>query len=203
MAKDDNIQGGQMIAYFAIAVIAISLFVIGMRFTGYVVTDTSVLNVTITPTAAINFTSDFINFGAGSVNLGSSSATLDSGQTAAVGGTWTYSAQHFVLENIGNVNVSLKLKTGKTAAQFLGGTNPSYKYKIVGNEGSGASCTGGYASSWTEVSTSGSGDTICDAFRVASANDEITIDVQLVVPSDSDSGTGGFTDTFTAEGTSL
>jgi hypothetical protein len=201
MAKDDNMEGGQMIAYIAIAVIAISLFVIGMRFTGFVVTDTSVLNVTITPTAAINFTSDFINFGAGSVNLGAASATLESDQTSATGGTWSYSAQHFVLENIGNLNVSLKLKTGKTAAQFLGGTSPTYKYKVADTET--GSCTGGYASSWTEVSTSGSGDTICDAFRVASANDKITIDVQLVVPSDSDSGTGGFTDTFTAEGTSL
>ena len=201
MAKNNNTEDGQMIAYIAIAVIAISLFVIGMRLTGFVVTDTAIVNVTITPTAAINFTSDFINFGAGSVDLGAASATLDSGLTAASGGTWSYSAQHFVLENIGNANVSLKLKSGKTAAQFLGGTSPTYKYKITSKEGT--SCTGSYASSWTEVSTTGSGDTICDIFKYPSANDEITIDVQLVVPSDSDSGTGGFTDTFTAEGTAL
>ena len=197
MAKDDNIQGGQMIAYFAVAVIAISLFVIGARLTGFdVLTDTAEVNVTISPLAAINFTTDFIDFGTGTVLLGAANAMLESNGTAAVNGTWSWTAQYFELENIGNINVSLKLKSGKTAAQFLGGSSPSYEYVVRDTES--GSCID-IPAGWQTAT--GSDATICSSFKIKDSNDRIRIDVKLVIPSDSNSGTGGFTDTFTATGT--
>jgi len=202
MAKNDNMEGGQMIAYFAIVVIAISLFVIGMRFTGYSVADTAVLNVTVDKVAAINFTTDFINFGNGSVNLGVASATLQSNIPNAVGGSWTYSAQHFTLENIGNVNVSLDLKTLNDAASFLGGTGPSYQYNVTNLETGSCGTPGITLGSWNDVNTTLDGTRICGAFNSASGSDTLQIDVKLVIPSDSNSGTAAFTDSFIATGTS-
>jgi len=196
MAKDDNMEGGQMIAYIAIAVIAISLFVIGMRFTGYAINSNATVNVTISPLVAINFTYAFINFGAGNVDLGAKNATLESNATSAVNGNWSWTKQNFTLENIGNLNVSLTLKSGKTAATFIGGTSPSYEYSVTNAEA--GSCTG-LSLGWKTASTSDA--TICTSFKVKDSNDEIRINVKLVIPSDSTSGTGAFTDTFTATGT--
>lgn len=195
MAKNNDNEGWQMIAYFAIAVIVVSLFVVGMRLTGFVV-DSAVLNVTVDKTAAINFTSDFINFGNGSVNVGAPSATLESDVANAVGGSWTYGTQNFVLENIGNINLSLKLKTGKDAAGFLGGTSPEYQYKVENLDV--GSCTSGLPSGWINVSILDT--TICNNFEFNSSIDTVKINVRLVIPSDSNSGTGAFTDTFTVTG---
>ncbi len=122
----------QLIGYAAIAVIMYSLINIGMNLTGKV-TDTGVINITIESTASINFTTDFIDFGSGQVDAGQSSATIDTISVSS-NGNWTSPASNFVIENIGNVNVSLNLSFGKTAAQFLGGTSPSYKYNFTNVE---------------------------------------------------------------------
>ena len=45
-------------------------------------------------------------------------------------GNWTPVTQGFVVVNEGNTNVTLDLKTGKTVAGFLGGTNPIYQYNL-------------------------------------------------------------------------
>jgi hypothetical protein len=201
--KIDN-RGWQIVAYVAIAVIFVSLFVIGLRLTGYAIESTGVVNVTINQLASINFTTDFINFGNGSVNGGSSTAILESNDTGAIGGTWNWTApQHFILENVGNVNVILNLKTDQDAITFLGGTSPAYQYAVRDSEV--ASCTTGTINfdQWYDVnaSISGSGTQICNSFTFTDSHDLITIDVKLVIPSDSSAG--NLTDIFTATATAL
>jgi len=175
-----------------------------MRLTGYAVEGTGIVNVSVDPTAAINFTTDFINFGNGSVILGLSQALLESDISGAVNGSWAYEVQHFTLENIGNVNVSLDLKTNQDAATFIGGTNPEYKYNITNSPSNDQSCTGASGvtlTAWNDVNTTDPGTRICPSFGFASAYDQIQIDVRLLIPSDSK--TGNFTDTFTVTGTAL
>jgi len=201
-SKSSNDKGWQITAYIAIAVIVVSLLVIGVRFTGHVVQSTGIVNVSVDPTAAINFTTNFINFGNGSVILGQPYAVLESNVANAVNGSWAYSAQNFTLENIGNINVSLQLKTNKDAAVFIGGTNPEYQYNVTNTKAE--SCTGASGvtlTAWNDVNTTDPGTTICPSFGFASAYDQIQIDVRLLIPSDSK--TGNFTDTFTVTGTAL
>lgn len=195
--KNSNLEKDySLLAYFSIFVIVLSVFYLGFKLTGNAtVTDTAVVNVTIATNAAINFTTDFIDFGSGSVNTGQASATLNTDGTVT-GGSWTPVSTNFTLENIGNTDVSLTLKMGKTAAQYLGGTSPEYQFKFSNNEAT--SCVNSTPTGvWTATSTSDIN--LCSFFENGDANDTINIGVQLVIPSDSLVGTQ--TDTWTATGT--
>ncbi len=186
------------LAYISIILIALCGLYFFFNLTGHAVdTDTAVVNVTVTSQTAINFTSDFVNFGSGAVTAGTASATLDTDGTST-GGSWVPVTDNFTLENIGNTNVQLNLSVGKTPAQFIGGTTPSYQFKFDNNEAD--SCTNvADTSTWIDTSTAGSN--LCSLFSFNDANDTVTIGVKLVIPSDSLAG--GLTDTWTATATSL
>ncbi len=185
-----------MINYTAILVIVVSLASIGMQLTGFAtVTDTGVVNVTVDTAAGINFTAAFIDFSNGTVNGGQAGATLDTENSATVNGSWGQTASGFILENIGNVNVSLGLQADKDAAAYLGGTSPTFKYKV--SEDEAGSCASNNASSYKEFTTSNVG--ACPTFPFADAMDSIFVDIQLYIPSDS--YTGNLTATVTATGT--
>ena len=200
----------QIFGYVAILVIVISLLTLGFKLTGKV-TDTGVLNVTIESSAAINFTTDFVDLGSGQVNItgGFKSAnltTLDGGTVE--GGNWSVGAiDYFVIENTGNVNVSLQLYTGQNAASFIGGTSdggPVYQYnftEVVGEEGSCTASGEATAGTWIDVNATSPGTTICNPLEFTDAYDSIRIDVNLLIPDDATPGTQ--TDTFTATATAV
>ena len=117
-----NFSKEDTISYVAILVIIVSMASIGMQFTGHAVTNEAVVNVTVSESAAINFTVALVEFGSGSVNNGSAGATLETG-SAPVEGTWEGTKGALTLENIGNVNVTLNLSANEAAQVYLGGTD--------------------------------------------------------------------------------
>jgi len=188
----------QITAYFAIVITVISLLVIGTKLTGYATN--AVVNVSIEQRAYINFTFDEINFGPGNIDSGESNATIDT-LGNVINGNWTPVSNGFTIENLGNVNVSLDLKTDKNATDFLGGQNPRYQYNISNLES--GSCSLGLISlgEWYEVNKTGDGTRICNLFQYTDSRDTIRIDVRLVIPSDASVGIKS--DTFTATGTAV
>jgi len=197
MANKKSFDGYALIGYLSIVAIIISVFYLGFRVTGFATAnDTAVVNVTISTVTAINFTTDFINFGTGSVNTGSPSATLDTDGTST-DGTWAPIRTNFTLENIGNTNVNITLKTGKNASDFIGGDTPVYQFKYANKEAT--SCVNSTAMSvWMNVSKTDID--LCSYFNAGDINDTINIGVRIVIPS---AATGAKTDTFTATATSL
>lgn len=189
-----------LIGYLAIIVIIISLFSLGVQLTGKVTDSASKINITINEIVSINFSIDNINFGSGSVNIGSDNATIDT-LGNVISGNWTPVTQGFVLGNIGNTNVTLNLKSGKTPVGFLGGTNPSYQYNVSNNES--GSCVQGniVLDTWNDVNTTGDGDLICNPFKFSVGANSISINLKLVVPSDA--RVGSSSDIFTATGTAV
>lgn len=189
-------------------IVVVSLMVILFSFasitnsiTGFATTpDGAVVNVTITNTVAINFTTDYVNFGAGTVNLGNDNASIDT-QGNVVGGNWTPSTEGFILDNIGNSNVSVHLKGGKTAEEFLGGTSPAYQYSVTNSEVGSCSSSDIVLGDWYEVNVTGDGTLICNNFLPEQSSNSLTIDVKLVIPSDA--VVGELTDSFTATGSSI
>lgn len=172
--------------------------------TGFVVTDTATTNVTVSTNEAINFTTDNINFGAGYVSAGNDNATLDTGAGTVSGGTWTPVSSGFILENIGNVNVSLDIKTGSNAAGFIGGTaggGPAYQYNLTALENGGCTNSSFDLKMWYDVNTTGDGTRVCDVMRYDDTYDRVRIDIKLVIPSDSKTGALG--DTMTATATAV
>jgi hypothetical protein len=186
------------VVILAVLVIVISLASFGVQLTGRA-TDTAVVNVTVSSAATINFTDDFINFGVGQVTAGDN-ATLDSNDTSATNGNWSWSADYFTLENIGNSNVSVELKTSSNATTFLGGTDPAFRYSFVSGET--GSCVNQSATGiWLDVNVTDPGTPLCNPLYMMSNNDTINISVQLIIPTDSYTGT--LTSTFTATGTTV
>jgi len=191
----------EVLGYLAIAVIIISLFFISIRFTGYDVTSnqTGVVNVTISGAGALNFSTALLDFGTGAVVGGQAGATLQSNGTG-LNASWTgpKTTGQLVLENIGNVNVSLTLSTNKTVADFIGGTAPTFKAIVADKSEKTGACTGTQTfSSYATINQTL--QTACAVFGYASAVDEIDIDFELYIPNDAI--TGGRTIGIVAIGT--
>lgn len=186
-----------MITYAAVLVIVVSLASIGMELTGFATTThTGVVNVTVDTFAAINFTAAFIDFGNGTVN-GTLGATLDTEGSATTNGSWGTTAAGFILQNVGNTNVSLNLSSDKNAQTYLGGASPGFRYKVDNVTKPGSCESPGAGVSYTEFTVAGA--EICGNFPSSDTIDEIEIDIQLFIPSDSN--TGNLTATVTATGT--
>jgi hypothetical protein len=197
--KTNKFNIGDVIGLLAIVVIIISVLTLGMRMTGYA-TGTGIVNVTVNSQTSINFTTNFINFSSGYVNAGYANSTLDSnGTTSAPSGTWTWTASNFTIVNLGNGNVTLELKSGKTAATLLAGTSPAYRYAVLNQKANSCGTAGVTLGAWNTVNTVSNGDTICSNFSYLQTSNSVAIYVQLVVPSDA--VTGNLTDTFTATAT--
>ena len=174
----------ETISYISIAVIVISLFFIGTELTGFATTnDTGVVNVTIGASAAISFTTSFLDFGSGAVTPGAV-AVLDS-ESTVTNGTWTPVTGELVLENIGNVVVTLQLQTDKNASDFIGGSsNQAFEAKVANQTGNTGACTGpNVFSSYAPIN-----ETLQDAcgtsFNFDINSDEIIIDFSMSIPDD-------------------
>lgn len=161
------------------------------------------VNLTVEESAALNFTTNSINWGSGRVTNGQTNATLDTtNQSAAnvTNGNWTGNNVGLVIENIGNKNVTLDLKSSKDNATFIGGTaglGPLFRWKISDNDTT-TSCTfsedGTTNNTWFDVNTTESAGTrICDYFYFESTRDQLRIDFFVRIPSDSDTGARGST----------
>jgi len=177
--KSDN---ESIIIYVSIAVIIISLFFIGTKTTGYALTDTGVVNVSIATSASLNFSTALLDFGAGNTGSYWSGTAPTSG---------------LILENNGNVNVSFTLKSNKSAATFIGGTTPDFQVKVTNNETGSCSTITSNFSSYSTITTSE--QTACSNFAYGTAMDSVAIDVQLTINDDATgTKTVGITATATA-----
>ncbi len=184
----------------AAAAFVVSLFGLGLTYysvndfsswlTG-LVTDEATVNVTVQTNAAINFTIDNIDFGTGQVNQGASYALMDTASGNVVDGTFPGNRTRFILENIGNLNVSLNLSADKTAATFIGGSaggGPLFQYNVTNNET--GSCTPAQdLGAWYSFTTSLA--PVCNVLEFKDGRDTINIDILLRIPSDSMTGARG------------
>ena len=155
------------------------------------------LNVSVESGLVINFTTDNINWGSGKVNVGATNATLDTsaGENNVTNGNWTGNANGFVIENIGNTNISLNLSTGKTAYTLLGGSSSLYQFDVTNVESNTCTSAGSFTlGAWNNAATTQTA--VCSSFNYNASSDSIRIDVKLVIPSDSYKG--ALSDTITA-----
>lgn len=205
MVKRKNEGENKALFYFAVALLIVSGIVFAVN-VGKIVNitgrATGTANLTIEGTTRINFTTSNINWASGTVGEDRTYATLNTSAdaNAVIGGNWTSNTAGLILENNGNVNITLDLAAGKTATTLLGGTGPSYSWNISNTEPFSCNETGMNAGLdiFEEVNTSARA---CGVFGFLDAADEIRIDIALVIPYDSSTGTLG--DTITATSTAI
>ena len=181
-------------------------------------------NATITITQQTSITNNFndIQFGSGYVNSSCTVCNMDSNGSGNFGccGTfnWTrgsstpHNFSGFLLENTGNINLSLNYTCAGncTAAQFIGGTSPAFQIRATTNFNSqqsgesgttdtSASCGGATTNGLLNLSTytgvTAAGDFICGnsttyPLSFLSGNDAIVIDLNVSIPEDAPGGGG-------------
>ena len=186
-----------VVIVLALANIAITISKTSM-FTGHA---TGTLNLTVESGGSINFTTGTIDWSSGVVAGGQLNATLDSASGTVTNGNWTINSAGLVLENIGNSNATINIKTGKTAAQFIGGTSPQYLLNFSNSEAD--SCynfSGVSLGLWYAVNTTDPGTRVCGNLTFYNSSNSMRIDLKLGVPYDSQ--TGALSDIITATATS-
>ena len=189
----------------AMAVVAVAVSVLAAGITYFTVANlvstitgfgtTGETNLTVETLTQVNFTTASINFQSGRVTPGGSAASLYTIGTGTVtGGNWT-AAGGLILQNAGNVNVSLNLTADRTATQFIAGTNPAYEWNITNNEANSCLNSSGVGSDFTywlnefyPPNTTVDTGFVCPRFRFEAANDQIRIDINLTIPENSRTG---------------
>ena len=213
---DEENKTSPMFIFFAVVAVIVSLFSLGLvymstntllsKISGYV--SSGEANLTVETKAEINFTTRAINFGSGRVNQQATAASLTTFATGNVtGGNWTLgTAGGMRIENIGNVNVTLNLSAGKTAATFIGGTNPAYEWNLTNVEA--GSCLNSTQQNisftmnrWLTASSAAGSAIWCDVFPYEAGKDTVRLDFNLTIPENSLTGVLG--DVITATVTAL
>ena len=108
----------------------------GDEITGAAISPTALARINITSRASINWTINSIDWGTGYVNETASFCILNSeGENNPANCTnFTTVTQGLILENDGNRVVSLNFSSNVTPAEFIGGTDPWFQWKLSNNE---------------------------------------------------------------------
>lgn len=171
----------------AIVNISVSIFKISeynKQITGFA---SGYVNITVDTQITINVTQDTINFGRGIITSGQLNATLytnGAGTSVVERGNWsTAIASPIVVENIGNINASLKITAGKNASDFFdSATGSNQEYMInVSNKDAG-SCNGGPVSLWNSANVTEV--VYCNQLDFNTNRNEVYVNVKLTVPYD-------------------
>lgn len=178
--------------------------------------DTGLANLSITSLTAVTNQVSVIDFGSGYVNASCMNCTMDSdskhNQTGPCCIGFYNVTNGFLLENTGNVNISLNYTCvgNCTAATFIGGTDPHFEIRALPNLNASQSGEGGTTDTaeacWDNMSTSyrdvtAEGHWLCGDlthFNLSYANeyDAIVVDLNVTIPQDAPSGAGESNATF-------
>jgi hypothetical protein len=149
------------------------------KFTGSAVSSEGIVNITIEELVLVDFIVDSIDWGAGYVFENASYSAIDTFGNVT-NGTWDPVGSGFVIKNIGNLNATLNFSAGKNAESFIGGTTPSYQYRISNIESEACIPPGGFnLEEFYEIPLVGTSTQICETFSVGKS---IAFDLSLVIP---------------------
>jgi hypothetical protein len=91
--------------------------------------------------------------------------------------------------------------TFKTAATFIGGYGPAYKFAINNLKfGSCTNVTGIKLNTWYDVNITDPGQLVCQNLTSTTTNNTMSVSIKLVIPADAPMG--NFSDIMMATGTS-
>ena len=182
----------------AIVVSIVGIMSLGKPSVLYITGSATSGNVSVNLTSATSVLIKYnINFGNGRVLGSNASAILESNNTAAKGGSWTWTKQYVYVENDGTVNETINVSSGTSIASWLGGTTP-HMY-VEGWVTEPNACTDAATmSTYKTVDAQNAQVRLCRDLLFGSANDTVNASVKLTVPSDAPSGKKNVVLTFSA-----
>lgn len=169
---------------------------------------TGLVNVSIAQTASVNVIDTQIQFGSCAptatygCNVSSNSTSAD---CSCEGGTWP---DNITVQNDGNVDLNLTVKTTDLAATFIAGTAPQFWFSVRnGSSRPGCRNSTTYAGTdynnnffqynWFSFETSNMEYTACVNLSYPDTNDQIAVFTKLFLPSDAPISTANRSATLT------
>jgi len=152
------------------------------QITGYATHEGSI-DVTVVESVNVTMTSDNVFWGAGMVTVGETNATIDTEGTVERG-NWSTLSEGLVIKNQGNVVTTLEISSNKNATQFLGGTDPSYQFKVTNVDDDACTVAGDFVLG-TYYDINSTTVEVCSSLAI---NESVNIDFRLVIPSNSNAG---------------
>ena len=184
------------------------------KITGFVLAPNGTATLTVQTSSSIRFTADTVNFGTGSIDTANGfrncSLSTVSGTAYANSGCTDFTEVNngFTVENDGNTNLSVQLRTNQTAIQFIGSSGAMFRWNVTLNESgsclnntgfedvvypnttadcsSDTSTSSGCGTIFESVSTSDK--IICPRLRFIDNSDALNIDINLTIPEDTPAG---------------
>ncbi len=165
-------------------------------------TSTGEINFTINNQFSIRFVNNAVMFGTGYVNstdctMGTNATPPSFDADGCSGFNETVNATNLTIENDGNIRANVSLNFSSNATGFIGGTNPSFQYRVYNHE-SGSCVTVGNGTSFQEVGvgigstasndTNLTGSRICTNLNFTDASDLLGIAVWIRIPQTASSG---------------
>jgi hypothetical protein len=210
-------------AYISISAVNSRLSSVGLApITGFATIPNGTATVTVQTVSSIKFSQASVAFSTGSVNTASgfNNCTLSTTSASNSGCTdFSEVSTPFTIENDGNTNLSVELRSNATATTFIG-SGALFLWNVSVNESgscvnasgtdrtavqpntSGVGCggtTNACGSIFESVSTSNKN--ICPSLLYNDASDSLNIDINISIPYDAPTGTkiAGIIVTGTAE----
>jgi hypothetical protein len=193
--KPDSVSNITFILVLVFFIVALIIFIstlihYGGKLTGNAVSLPGYVNITISSQLLINISRNTVDWGIGNVNstggFGNATLTTSGFGTANVsGGNWSTSAVALEVQNLGTVNVSLKVQSNKNAGNFIGGTSPLFQWNFSNYEA-------GACGAWSETSAKNTfadvnftaQAVICNQLDFHIGARSMFIDVKLRIPND-------------------
>tara|TARA_Y100000310_G_scaffold241784_1_gene245870 strand:+ start:31611 stop:32324 length:714 start_codon:yes stop_codon:yes gene_type:complete len=213
--------------YISLSAVNNRLASIGLApITGFVTTvPNATATVTVNTVSSIQFSQSSVAFGSGSVNTtgGFNNCTLSTTDAKNTGCTdFNEVYNGFTIENDGNTNLSVELRSNVSAIEFVGVNNALFLWNVTVNET--GSCVNKSGTSRTSVepnttssdtcggmgpndcgsifeSVSTSNKNICPSLLFGDGNDALNVDINISIPYDAPTGAklAGLIVTGTAE----
>ena len=192
-------------------VIAIGITIVGVGYsvnklnkigliTGFATTDTGFVNITLGVNVSITATTNTVNFGSGFLNPIYDWVVLTTEDGTTVPTNWSnttvYDATPLVIENDGNVNLTLNFSSDKDADAFIGGDGPYFKYASANKEA--GACGSGLIDAYVDVTGGATTQWICTNMGSSTGLDEVYVNISLKIPTGVSSGAKAATLSFTA-----
>jgi hypothetical protein len=159
--------------------------------TGYAA-GTGIANVSVTSNAAIRFSVSVLNFGTGYTNssiqqtcsMSSNNASgYSDGPSVCVNFTAAANLRSLVIENYGNINLSVTLNSTANASTMFGGPLNLQKFRYWVQENETTSCKYGLAPmGWGDMNTTEK--LICSDLSFNPVNNSLVVHINFTIPYD-------------------
>lgn len=209
MSDLSNKELGTIIAIGIITTLFTSVIVLETNKTfsiGFATYQNATTNVNISSTLSINLISNAITFGSGTVNNGYNYCWIakDGDVAGYIDFYDNYSSYSSInctsanpftasgqikLENTGNVNANITVKTSKNASSFIGGNSPELRYGY--DDSYDANCIGNHPNGLADITNvnqlnvlSTTKSLFCDKLKYVNGNDYASLQFVIKIPSD-------------------